>query len=67
MDISEVKANLGKPVRYRSEKLMCDSVYIFTGCIIRRNERGQFFYQAELTRDHAVIYASLDDVTGGIT
>ena len=62
MDISEVKAALGKKVMFRNDRLHCDSEYILTGCIIRRDEKYGFFYQAELTKDHSVIIASLHDV-----
>lgn len=65
MDISEVKASLGKPVRFRNDRLLCDGAYILTGCIIRRSERGQFFYQAELqdtAQKNAVLIANLNDV-----
>jgi hypothetical protein len=62
MDISEVKAALGKKVMFRNERLQCDSDYTLTGCIIRRDEKYGFFYQAELTKEHSVIIASLHDV-----
>lgn len=48
MEIGEVKAALGKRVRFRDDRLFCDADYILTGCIIRRSERGQFYYQAEI-------------------
>ena len=48
MDIIEVKAALGKRVRYKNDRLFCDADYILTGCIIRRSERGKFYYQAEI-------------------
>ncbi len=48
MEISEVKAALGKRVRFRDDRLFCDADYILTSCIIRRSERGQFYYQAEI-------------------
>lgn len=65
MDINEVKAALGKPVHFRNDRLFCDGAYILTGCIIRRSERGQFFYQAELqdtAQKNAVLIANLNDV-----
>lgn len=65
MDISEVKAALGKPVHFLNDRLRCDGTYILTGCIIRRSERGQFFYQAELhdtTQKKAVLIANLNDI-----
>lgn len=48
MDISEVKAALGKRVRFKDDRLFFDAEYILTGCIIRRSDRGRFFYQAEI-------------------
>lgn len=66
MDISEVKAALGKRVRYKNGRLFCDADYILTGCIIRRSERGTFFYQAEiqdLRQQNSVSVVSLSDLT----
>ena len=66
MDISEVKAALGKRVRYKNDRLFCDADYILTGCIIRRSERGTFFYQAEiqdLRQQNSVSIVRLDDIT----
>ena len=68
MDISEVKAALGKRVRYKNDRLFCDADYILTGCIIRRSERGTFFYQAEiqdLKRQNSVCIVPLDKLTRG--
>ena len=66
MNISEVKAALGKRVRYKNDRLFCDADYILTGCIIRRSERGTFFYQAEiqdLRQQNSVSIVSLSDLT----
>ena len=66
MDISEVKAALGKRVRFRDDRIFCDGEYILTGCIIRRSDRGRFYYQAELQdvrQNKAVCITSLDKVT----
>lgn len=66
MDISEVKAALGKRVRYKNDRLFCDGDYILTGCIIRRSERGQFYYQAEiqdLRQQNSVSIVDLDKLT----
>ena len=49
MDISEVKYNLGKPVQLVIPRHSIDCEYILTGCTIRRDDRNQFYYQAELT------------------
>lgn len=66
MDISEVKQNLGRRVRFRDDRLFCDADYILTGCIIRRSERGTFFYQAEiqdLRQQNSVSIVDLDKLT----
>ena len=66
MEIGEVKAALGKRVRYKNDRLFCDADYILTGCIIRRSERGTFFYQAEiqdLKQKNSVSIVSLNDLT----
>ena len=66
MEISEVKAALGKRVRFRDDRLFCDGDYILTGCIIRRSERGQFYYQAEiqdLRQQNSVSIVDLDKLT----
>ena len=66
MEISEVKAALGKRVRFRDDRLHCDSDYILTGCIIRRSERGQFYYQGEiqdLRQQNSVSIVDLDKLT----
>ena len=68
MDISEVKAALGKRVRYKNDRLFCDADYILTGCIIRRSDRGFFYYQAEiqdLKRQNSVCIVPLDKLTRG--
>ena len=65
MNISEVKAALGKRVRFRDDRLFCDGVYVLTGCIIRL-ENGKFFYQAELqdtAQENALCITSLDKIT----
>ena len=66
MDISEVKAALGKRVQFKDDRLFCDGEYILTGCIIRLSERGQFYYQAEIqdtAQEKAVCIVSLDKLT----
>ena len=66
MEIGEVKATLGKKVRFRDDRLFCDGDYILTGCIIRRSERGQFYYQAEiqdLRQQNSVSIVALDKLT----
>ena len=66
MDISEVKQNLGRRVRVLNERLLIDGDYILTGCIIRRSERGTFFYQAEiqdLRQQNSVSIVDLEKLT----
>lgn len=66
MKIGEVKAALGKRVRFRDDLLFCDADYILTGCIIRRSERGTFFYQAEiqdLRQQNSVSIVDLEKLT----
>lgn len=66
MDLSEVKQNLGKRVRFSDDRLFCDADYILTGCIIRRSERGRFYYQAEiqdLRQQNSVSIVDLDKLT----
>ena len=45
MDISEVKTNLNRMVRYK--KNQSEYTQQFTGCILRIRD-GKFYYQAEL-------------------
>ena len=59
MDISRVKANLGRNVIYNGVE------YMLSGCIIRINEHG-FYYQAEvqdLTAYHSIVICKLEDLT----
>ena len=66
MEISEVKAALGKRVRFKDERLFCDGEYILTGCIIRLSERGEFYYEAEIQdtmQQNSVSIVGLDKLT----
>lgn len=66
MEISEVKASLGKQVRFKDERLFCDGEYILTGCIIRLSERGEFYYEAEIQdtmQKNSVSVVELDKLT----
>lgn len=50
MEIKAVKRNLGKAVRFSSSKHHTKNAeYTLTACIIRKDERGNFIYTAELT------------------
>lgn len=64
MDISRVKYNLGQRVRLVLPRHYVDGEYLLTGCILRRNEDGGFFYQAELSEADtgSVIIAGLEDI-----
>lgn len=65
MCINEVKAALGKRVHFKNDQLHCDADYILTGCMIRRSERGTFFYQAEiqdLRNQNSVSIVKLSDL-----
>lgn len=42
MELSRVKINLGRNVIYKNAK------YKLTGCMIRANKHGKFYYQAEI-------------------
>lgn len=66
MKINEVKAALGKRVRFRDDRLFCNAEYILSGCIIRRSDRGQFYYQAEIQdtkQKNSVSIVGLDKLT----
>lgn len=59
MNISQVKRSLGRKVLYNGTE------YILTGCIIRQNITGQFYYQAEikdLNANSALLYCRLEDL-----
>ena len=63
MRIEEAKANLNKRVHYTARDV--DADYIFTGCTIRKNEKGFFYYQAELqdlNNNHSILICRLEDV-----
>lgn len=64
MDISRVKYNLGQTVRLVLPRHYVDGEYLLSGCILRKNENGEFFYQAELTdvNSRAVIIAKLENI-----
>lgn len=58
MDISRVKYNLGKQVRYG------DRLFLLNACIMRQGSDG-FYYQAELkdqTARSALVIADLNEI-----
>ncbi|MBP3573248.1 MAG: hypothetical protein J6J71_01420 [Prevotella sp.] len=63
MTPKEIKANLGKMVHYKSERLGLDGEFLFTGAIFRKGKSG-FYYQAELQTMNGVIYTSLEQIDG---
>ncbi len=64
MDISRVKYNLNKSVRLTLPRHYVDKDYILTGCIIRKNKHGKYFYQAELSEPvtGSIVIAELGDI-----
>ncbi len=48
MNIREVKKRLGTYVKFTSKKHHICSDYIFTGCVIRKDDDNNFYYLAEL-------------------
>lgn len=67
MKISNVKMAMGKPVRFSSTKHHIENgEYVLTGCIMRKNEKGNFYYLAELTdanQRKCSIIVRLEEVT----
>lgn len=64
MDISRVKYNLGKLVRLQLSRHYVNGEYLLTGCVIRKNKKNEFFYQAELTEpdSKSIVIADLGAV-----
>ena len=65
MDISEVKQNLNQTLIYHDSDF-ADKKYKLTGCIIRKNKKNKFFYQAEiqdLKAKHSITICSLDRIS----
>ena len=63
MELAEIKENLNRRVRVKTRHT--DADYILTGCVIRKNEKGDFFYQAEVQdmKNHrSVLVTGLEDV-----
>lgn len=62
MKIEEVKRNLNEMVTSDGKK----DIYKLTGCIIRKKENGEFYYQAELLdtkHGNSLLYCKLEDIT----
>lgn len=65
MKIEEVKQSLNKMVHYKDSKNFVESDYLFTACILRRDDKGKFFYQAELQdlkQSRSILICKLEDV-----
>ncbi len=65
MDISEVKQNLNQVVIYHDSDFG-DIKCKLTGCIIRKDKKNHFFYQAEiqnLKAKHSLTICSLDKIS----
>lgn len=67
MELSEVKKNLNKKVRYKDTKNGIDGLYEFTACTLRKNEKG-CYYQAELIdpNGNCVIKAGLENISNDV-
>ena len=65
MNIADVKANLNRNVRLEIPIHNIDAEYMLTGCVIRKNESGDFYYQAELKdlNSNSLVIAALENVT----
>lgn len=65
MELTEVKYNLGKPVRLQLARYYVDKEYLLTGCILRKKSNGEYFYQAELSdmKSKSIVIAALGDIS----
>lgn len=48
MTPNQIKANLNKLVHYSSESLHIDGDFKLSGAVFRKDEKGRYYYQAEL-------------------
>lgn len=66
MKINCVKMALGKRVRFSSAKHhIKDGEYVLTGCILRKDDKGKFYYLAELAdakQKKCTVIVSLDEI-----
>lgn len=65
MDISEVKQNLNQTVIYHNRDYG-ETKYKLTGCIIRKNKKNKFYYEAEiqdLKAKQSLTICSLDKIS----
>lgn len=64
MELTKVKQNMGRFVTRKG----AGGIYRLTGCILRKSDKGEFFYQAELMdirHGNSVVICALDDVEKG--
>lgn len=68
MELKDVKSRINKPVYFDDGQinLRGESIneYIFSGCTLRKNSKGRFFYQAELKelKRNSVLIVPLEKV-----
>ena len=65
MELSEVKRNLNQKVIYHSRDFG-NREMILTACILRKDRKNRFFYQAEiqdLKAKHSLTFCSLDKIS----
>ena len=58
-----IRPNLNKLVHYNSESLHIDGDFKLSGAVFRKDEKGRFYYQAELQTMNGVIYTALENIT----
>lgn len=64
MTAKEIRENLNRRVRYKSEKASFEADYLFTGVIIRKRAKG-FKYEAELqdlNNSKWILICNLEDI-----
>lgn len=65
MDLSELKKNLNRKVKYSNAKLFLNHTeYLLTGCMIRKGDNG-FYYTAELQsiqQPKSIMHVPLEEV-----
>lgn len=64
MELAQVKYALGHIVRVKIPSHYIDSRFILTGCMLRKNDKGGYYYQAEVQdmESSSVMIVKLDDV-----
>lgn len=63
MTFQDAARNLNRKVRFKDAKIYLEGVYLLSGIVVRKNERGVFM-QAELQQTgNSLIYASLNQIS----